>query len=107
MGKSLRVVFFCFTHTILRQYCIVLYYTILPDLGACSPPCSGCAPLGAEGIGIPDVGDEELCEGALDWQQVRSKQKQTKPKTNIKNPTKPTEPTPKTDTKDILTPKTF
>ena len=42
---------------------------------------------------------------ALDWQQARSKQKQTKPKTNIKNPTKPTEPTPKTDTKDILTQK--
>ena len=48
---------------------------ILPDLGACSPPCSGCALLGAEGIGIPDVGDEELREGALDWQQVRGKQK--------------------------------
>ena len=78
---------------------------ILPYLGACCPPCSGCVPLSAEGIGIPDVGDEELCEGALDWQQVRSKQKQTKPKTNIKNPTKPRDPTPKTNAKDNSTQK--
>ena len=44
-------------------------------------------------------------EVALDLQQARSKQKQTKPKTNIKNRINSKKPTPKTNTKDIPTQK--